>query len=340
LNARYPVYVTSRQVQLAKRPRGQAREDDFDIVDVQLGPPAAGEVLVENRFLSVDPYMRPRMDDRPSYFAPWPLRGALDGDAVGVVVESRDRSVAAGDWVVSERGWRDRFVAPAGELRPLAMPPAGLDHGAYLGVMGATGLTAYLGVEDVLRPAPGDCVFVSTAAGAVGSVAGQLCRLRGARVIGSTSTDEKVALVTRRYGFAAAFEYRRTDPRRALAELAPDGIDGFFDNVGGEQFEAALDAMRVGGRIAKCGGIGAYDGSPVPGPPNLDHFFGKRLTMVGFLVSDHRARVPVFQARMRGWLDAREVVADDTRVEGLETAVTAFLGLFSGSNVGKSITVL
>jgi NADPH-dependent curcumin reductase CurA len=327
-------------VWLVRRPGGRAGADDFAIVEVELPPLAAGEVLVENRFLSVDPYMRPRMDDRPSYFAPWPLRCGLDGDAVGVVLESRGDGLAAGDWVASEHGWRDRFVAPASELRPLTEPPAGLDHGTYLGVMGATGLTAYLGVEDVIRPVAGECVYVSTAAGAVGSVAGQLCRLRGARVVGSTSTAEKVALVTQRYGFTAAFDYRRTDPWEALAELASDGIDGFFDNVGGEQLEAALDAMRVGGRIAKCGSITSYDGSAVPGPQNLHHFFGKRLTMTGFLVSDHRARVPEFQARMRHWLDAGDVVADDTRVDGLEAAVTAFVGLFSGTNVGKSIAVL
>jgi NADPH-dependent curcumin reductase CurA len=332
--------IAARQVQLARRPGPQATEDDFELVDIRLARPAAGEVVVENRFLSVDPYMRPRMDDLPSSFAPWPLHSALDGDAVGTVVASRANGLRPSDWVASEYGWRDRFVASAGELRPVPEPPAGLDHAAFLGVIGATGLTAYLGVEDILQPAPGECVFVTTAAGAVGSVAGQLCRLRGARVVGSTSSGEKLALVTGRYRFDAAFDYRQRDARAALAELAPGGIDGFFDNVGGEQLEAALDAMRLGGRIAKCGAVTSYEGSAPPGPTNLHHIFGKRLIMKGFLVSDHRARVPEFRARMRRWIEDGDVVADDTRVEGLDAAVRAFLGLFTSRNVGKTIVVL
>ena len=335
-----PSGAPARQIELVRRPASQACEGDFRIADVTLPAPRAGEALVENRFLSVDPYMRARMDDRPSYYAPWPLDAALDGDAVGIVVTSRHPVLAPGDWVASEHGWRDRFVAPAAHLRPLPAAPAGFDHGAYLGALGATGLTAYLGVEDVLRPAPGEYVLVTTAAGAVGSVAGQLCRLRGAHVIGSTSTPEKVEHVLGRYHFDAAFDYRLRGTREALAEFAPDGIDGLFDNVGGEQLEAALDAMRIGGRIAKCGAAAEYDAAPPPGPSNLHHFFGKRLTMTGFLVSDHRARAPAFQARMREWLEEGAVVVDETREHGLEAAVPAFLGLFASRNVGKTIVVL
>lgn len=332
---------TTRQIQLARRPRGAAAEGDFELVETVLAPPADGEALVENRFFSVDPYMRLRMSGDSSYFAPWPLRAALDGDAVGVVVRSRAAGLAPGDWVASQHGWRERFVAGAGELRSLGEPPAGHDHGAFLGVMGATGLTAYVGVCDIIVPRPGESIFITTAAGAVGSVAGQISRLLGARTIGSASSDAKVRSVTERYGFDAAFNYRTRSTRRALGEFAPGGIDGLFDNVGGRQLEAALDAMAIGGRIAKCGAASGYDTPTAPpGPRNLHHFFGKRLTMRGFLVSDHHARRPEFERRMRGWLAAGTVVADETRAHGLEAAVPTFLGLFDGANLGKTIVDL
>ncbi len=328
------------QVHLVQRPRERPTTADLALVRVPLPPVGPGEVLVENRFLSVDPYMRGRMRDAPSYFPPWPLHAALDGDAVGVVVASRAAELPAGTWVASEEGLRDRFVAPAGALRPLAPPPPGHTHAAYLGALGATGFTASLGVE-ILDPQPGETVFVTTAAGAVGSVAAQLCKLAGARVIGSTSSPAKAEHAVRAYGFDAVFDYRAEPAAEALARLAPEGIDGLFDNVGGEQLEAALDAMRVGGRIAKCGAITAYNAAErPPGPRNLDHFFGKRLLMRGFLVSDHRDRRPAFEERM--WpLLARGAVRADAHVEhGIARTPTAFVELFEGRNVGKTIVEL
>jgi NADPH-dependent curcumin reductase CurA len=330
--------LRARQVRLARRPEGPAHSRDFELAHVVLPEPRDGEVLVENRFLSVDPYMRARMDDRLSYYSPWKLHAPLHGDAVGVVVESRTSRFKPGDWVAGEHGLRDRFVSPAADLRALRDPPSGFDHSVYLGALGAPGLTAYVGVTEILRPEPGETVFVTTAAGAVGSAAGQICRALEARVIGSTGSAEKVERVISRYRFDAGFDYHVTSTAAALHEHAPDGIDGMFDSVGGKQLEDALDWMNVGGRIAKCGAITGYDtGVPVPGPGNLEHFFGKRLTMKGFLVSDHHDLRPVFEAQMREWLSDGQVVADETRFHGIEQVVEAFLDLFQGRNIGKTV---
>ena len=328
-------------LRLVRRPAGVPEPDDFSLAAEPLPEVGAGEALVANRFLSVDPYMRGRMRDEPSYYAPWPLDAPLDGDAVGVVVASRSPRLAEGDWVASEYGLRDRFVAPAAELRRLPPPPDGLDPSCYLGVLGATGLTAYLGVVDVLRPAPGERVFVSTAAGSVGSIAGQLCKALGAWTIGSAGSEEKVTAALERYRFDAAFDYRREPAGVALARLAPEGIDGFFDNVGGEQLEAAIEHMRVGGRIAKCGAIAGYNSAePPPGPRNLHHFFGRRLKMAGFLVSDHRERRPEFEQRMRAWIESGAVRADQQVLEGLDRIPAAFQMLFDGTNLGKTVVSL
>ena len=328
-------------LQLVRRPVGVPGPEDWELASEPLPDLGEGEALVENRFLSVDPYMRGRMDEAPSYYPPWPLGAPLDGDAAGVVVASRAPALPEGAWVASEHGLRDRFVAAAEGLRPLAPPPAGLDHSCYLDLLGGTGFTAFLGVEDVLVPRPGECVFVSTAAGAVGSVAGQICRAAGARTIGSTGSAGKARIAAERYSFDAVFDYGAEPAAAALDRLAPDGIDGFFDNVGGEQLEAAIERMRVGGRIAKCGAISGYNSAePPPGPRNLHHFFGRRLTMVGFLVSDHRERRPAFEARMREWIERGEVRGDQRRFDGLERIPDAFADLFAGGNVGKTIVSL
>ena len=331
---------TVRYLELVDRPSGTPGPENFALAETTLPPVDRGQVLVENRYLSVDPYMRGRMSNRPSYYAPWPLRSPLDGDAVGVVVASRAPDLPEGQWVASELGLRDRFVASSAVLRRLRPPPADLDPSCHLDVLGGTGFTAYLGVE-ILQPSPGSCIFVTTAAGSVGSIAGQLCKLAGARVIGSTSTAEKARIAEERYGFDAVFEYPVDPAAEALARLAPDGLEGFFDSVGGDQLEAALDHMRIGGRIAKCGAIAGYNtAAPPPGPGNLHHFFGKRLTMIGFLVSDHRDRRPEFEHRMHHWLETGAVRTDRRVFHGLEQIPEAFVDLFAGGNVGKTIVAL
>lgn len=327
-------------VQLARYPEGVPGPEDFELARILLPEPGPGAVLVENRFLSIDPYMRGRMYPGTSYSSPWKIGAPLDGDAIGVVSASRNPELPEGTWVRSELGMRDCFVTTSG-LGVLQDPPKGFDHGVYLGVLGPTGLTAFIGVVGILEPQPGETVLVGSAAGSVGSVAGQIARLKGAYVIGSTSTEKKVRAVRERYRFDAAFNYRARDFGEALDELAPGGIDCFFDNVGGEQLDAALDRMRVRGRIAKCGAISSYNSRRrVPGPGNLHLIFGRRLTIKGFLVSDHRDRRPEIERMMRGWVEGKELVADQTVYDGLGEVGAAFADLFTGGNIGKSVVVL
>lgn len=322
---------------LAGYPEGVPGPEHFELVTESLPELGPGQVLVENRFLSVDPYMRGRMQPGSSYSSPWGLGEPLDGDAVGIVTASRNPDWPEGSWVRSEVGMRDRFIASEG-LQALGDAPDGYDHSAYLGPLGPTGVTAYFGVVEILDPQPGETVLISSAAGSVGSIAGQIARLKGARVIGSTGTAEKARTVSEDYGFDAAFSYRDVDFGHALDELAPEGIDCFFDNVGGEQLEAAIDRMRVHGRIAKCGAISSYNSRKrAPGPTNLHLVFGRRLTIVGYLVSDHRDGRDEIERKMRGWLERGEMKADQTVYEGMGEVGRAFSDLFDGSNVGKSV---
>jgi NADPH-dependent curcumin reductase CurA len=325
------------EIQLVKRPHKSAEPEDFEAVEVPLRRPRSGEITVANKYISVDPYMRLRMDEQSAH-GRWPLRAPLDGDAVGVVVESRASDFREGDWVVSEGGWRSAFVSRGETVQGLQPPPSGYTYSVYLGALGPTGQTAYLGVVDILDAGPGQAIWISAAAGAVGSVAGQIGRLRGAATIGSTSTADKASLLTRRFGFDSAFVYGTDEPLDAVRKWAPQGINGFFDNVGGSQLQAALELLCVGGRIAKCGSIASYDRDRrVPGLTNLDLFHAKRLTMRGFLVSDHKQSRGRFQDLMRGWLESRSIVAVETVVHGFDNIVSAFLGLFDGQNIGKVV---
>jgi NADPH-dependent curcumin reductase CurA len=332
----------SREFQLASRPQGCATRDNFKLVETELPPPAEGEVLVRNRFLSVDPYMRGRMNDVPSYLPPFQLDKPLEGGAVGEVVESRAEGLAPGDFVSSNLGWREAFVAPAREVRKL--DPSVQPLSAYLGVLGATGFTAWVGLNLVDVKA-GDRVFISAAAGAVGSIAGQLAKQRGCRVVGSAGSEAKVRFLLEQLGFDAAFNYKDFRQEgsllKALNAAAPDGIDVYFDNVGGDHLEAALSALRRNGRIIACGAISRYDDeTPPPGPRNLAFMIGKRLTMKGFIVMDWFHQMPDFLADVgllfaAGKLDCRETV-----VEGIENAPQAFLDLLQGGNVGKMVVKL
>jgi NADPH-dependent curcumin reductase CurA len=331
--------ASATQVQLRRRPNGLPAADDFALRRVALSPVGEGDVLVENRFVSVDPYMRGRMQPEASYYAPWPIDGALDGDAVGVVLESRARDIEPGSLVVSEHGLRDRFVASAGDVRPVLDVPEGHTPAVHLGALGATGFTAWIGVDDILNPQPGEHVLVSTVAGAVGGVAAQLCAMRGATVLGSTSTGEKAATVGALLEIDV-FAYRDESPSGALSRLAPGGIDGYFDNVGGAHLDAALAAMRVGGRIAKCGDISSYNSSKSPAGPNLHPVTAKRLLIQGYLVSDHHDRRPEFERTMHDWLARGLVQANVHVVNGLDQVPSAFLELFEGGNIGKTVVAI
>lgn len=328
----------STEIQLVSRPEGWPVPDNFRTVSRELPALAPGEVRVKNLFLSVDPYMRGRMNDVRSYTPPYALGETMTGGAVGRVVESTVESHPVGAHVLHQLGWRDAAQAEAGAFRVLPDVP-GLPLSAFLGTLGMTGLTAYVGLLDIAQMREGDTVFVSGAAGAVGTAVGQIARLKGARrVIGSAGTDEKVALLTEKYGFDAALNYRKGPVRQQLAELAPEGIDVFFDNVGGDHLEAALDAFNDFGRAAICGSIVGYNSTErAPGPDNLANLTTRSLRLEGFTIGNHLHRFPEFSAEMAGWLGSGEVVFDETVRDGIEHAVEAFLDLMRGANTGKMV---
>ena len=332
---------TSREIHLAARPQGWPSHDDFRMVEVEVRGPGPGQIVVRNRWMSVDPYMRGRMNDTPSYVPPFRLGEVMDGGAVGEVVDSRDERFAVGDLVLHGLGWREYALLDAGQARAID-PSRCTSPSEYLGVLGSTGLTAYVGLLDMAAMKPGDVVFVSGAAGAVGSVVGQIAKARGAaRVIGSAGSAAKVAHVQEVYGYDAAFDYHDGPITRRLREAAPDGIDVYFDNVGGEHLEAAVFSLRDHGRVALCGAISVYNAeAAVPGPRNLGLAVSKRLTLRGFIVTDHLARMRQFVPEMAAWLRDGSVRHDETVVDGIDNAVDAFLGMLRGANVGKMIVRL
>jgi NADPH-dependent curcumin reductase CurA len=329
--------ITGREIQLAARPTGWPTADTFRLVEVTLPAPAEGQVLVRNEVMSVDPYMRGRMNDVKSYVPPFQLDAPLDGGAVGRVVESNSPDLAVGDLVLHGYGWRDYVVDDARRFRKVddSFPAS-----AYLGVLGMPGLTAYAGLLDVAGMKAGDTVFVSGAAGAVGSLVGQIAKLKGAaRVIGSAGTAEKVATLTDTLGFDAAFNYKDAPVRRQLRAAAPDGIDVYFDNVGADHLEAAIAVAKPYARMALCGAIADYNEAQ-PGPTNLALIIGKRLTLRGFIVNDHSARMPDLIAEVGPAYAAGTIVAPETAVSGLERAPEAFLAMMRGANLGKMLVTL
>ncbi|MGH7728948.1 MAG: NADP-dependent oxidoreductase [Vulcanimicrobiaceae bacterium] len=324
---------TGREIRLVSRPADWPSPENFALAEVEAGPPAEGEVVVRNVFVSVEPYMRGRMNDTPSYVPPYRIGEALEGGAVGVVVDSREPALPNGTWVSSMLGWRELARGPAAAFRMIDValaPPA-----AYLGVLGVPGFTAWIGLREIANLRAGETLFVSSAAGAVGSIAGQLAKHLGARAVGSAGGPEKVRYLTERLGFDAAFDYRAGKIRAQLAAAAPDGIDVYFDNVGGEQLEAALAALRPFGRIALCGMIAGYN-EPLPGPRNLAFAIGKRLTLRGFIVLDHYARYEEFLREVAPLVRAGTLVAPESIVEGIERAPQAFIEMLrGGTHLGK-----
>jgi NADPH-dependent curcumin reductase CurA len=329
-----------RQIVLASRPSGWPAAENFELTEADRPELADGQVRVRNLFMSVDPYMRGRMNDVKSYVPPFQLGQPLEGGAVGTVVESRSPDLAEGDLVLHNLGWRDEAVLPARHARKIT-PAEGLSPSLYLGVLGMTTLTAYVGLLDIAGFKPGETVFVSGAAGAVGSMAGQIAKLKGAaRVIGSAGTDEKVAWL-REIGFDAAFNYRAGSVLNQLREAAPDGIDVYFDNVGADHLDAALVMLNKHGRVAMSGAIAHYNATEPPaGPSNLNLVITKRLTLRGFIVSDHGHRLPDMIADVGGWLRDGKLSHAETVVDGLDHAPEAFIDLLRGANTGKMLVRL
>ncbi|GAA3796448.1 NADP-dependent oxidoreductase [Cellulomonas soli] len=328
----------STQVQLVARPHGWPTREDFRTVAVELPPLGPGQVRVENAFVSVDPYMRGRMNDQKSYTPPFALGETMTGGAIGTVVASTADGYAVGDVVLHQLGWRDVAQGDAAGFRVVPALP-GVPLSAYLGVLGMTGYTAYVGLTQIAPVAAGETVFISGAAGAVGTAAGQIARLLGAsRVVGSAGSAEKVALLTDRYGFDAALDYKQAPVRAQLPALVPEGVDVYFDNVGGDHLEAALDVMNRGGRVALCGAIAGYNATGrTPGPDNMATIITQGLTLRGFTLGDHLQHYGQFTTDMSAWFQAGRIVFDETVVDGIDHAVDAFLDLLRGANIGKMV---
>ena len=327
--------MTGREIRLAARPRGIPDDELFEVVDVEVPEPADGQLLIRNAYLSVDPYMRGRMSDVRSYVAPYTVGDALAGGAVGQVVASRHERFPEGAWVVHNLGWREWSLSDGRGV--LEVDPSAAPVSTALGVLGMPGFTAWYGLTELGRPREGETVWVSAAAGAVGSAAGQLAKLAGCRVAGSAGSEEKLAWL-RELGFDAVFSYRGGSLRERLREAAPDGIDVYFDNVGGDHLEAAIGAMRTYGRVVACGAISRYnDPEPAPGPRNLSMLFTKRLTVRGFIIADHYDRFGEFLAAVAPLVRDGRVRYRETVVDGIEQAPRAFIGLLQGENIGKML---
>lgn len=324
-----------REVRLRERPTAAASLSHFEVVQVDLPEPAAGEVQVRNLWMSVDPYMRGRMDTNDSYVEPFKIGVALEGGAIGEVVSSNDPGFSPGDLVRSYRGWREGFNASGSELEKLEhlhFPPE-----AYLGATGMPGLTAYIGLTRIAKLRKDDVVFVTGAAGAVGSTAVQIAKACGHRVIGSAGGAEKIALL-RELGCDEVIDYKaEPDFEAALRRVAPQGIDVCFDNIGAEQLDAALAVARPHARFALCGAIYMYNMAPTRGPGNIWRAVDMQITLRGFICTDHLDLVPEFLSKMAEWYAADKIKLLDTVFEGIENAPAAFLGLFEGRNTGKML---
>lgn len=326
---------TSREVHLIQRPEGLPKPSDFAIVETSADDPGEGQVLVQNLYLSIDPAMRPRLS------AQQPLNEPLAGGAIGRVLESRHPSFKAGDYLLHRWSFREYAVIDGEGLRPLATDPD-LPVTVYLHALGGIGFVAYGGLLSIARLKDGEQVFVSTAAGAVGSVAVQVAKIHGCYVIGSTGSDEKCAWLTHELGVDVAINYKKQPIRQALKAAAPNGIDVYFDNVGGDHLDAALPRMNVLGRIAVCGMISAYNnfGSISAPVTTLSNIIYGRVTIRGFVATDFPELRPQFERDMTAWLKEGRVKYRETFHDGIEEAPAALIGLLEGENIGKMMVRL
>ena len=327
----------ARAWHLMRRPDGMPVMEDFAIKDYALPAMAEGMVKVRNSYLSVDPYMRGRMNDVKSYVPPFQIDAPMEGGAVGEVVESRDPGFKLGDQVLHMAGWRDEAVVPAKALNKL--PDLGAPPQAFLGNLGLTGGTAYFGLLDAAQAKEGDVLFVSAAAGAVGSAVVQIAKARGLTVIGSAGGPDKCEFV-RSLGADQVIDYKAGPVVKALAAAAPQGIDVYFDNVGGEHLDAAFALAKQNARFAICGMIGGYNSTDPVAFRYFMRVIAMRIRVQGFIYTDYLPRLAEFYRDMGGWLKSGAVKSRDTEVAGLEATPEAFLGLFSGQNTGKMLVKL
>ena len=330
----------NHEIRLRRRPQGLVSADDFELATTAIPQPGEGQALVRNVYFSVDPYMRGRMNAGKSYVDNFELGGPITGGSVGQVVESHVPGLAEGDFVSGFGGWCEYFVADGSTLSVVDPDLAPLS--SYLGVMGMPGATAYFGLLDIGQPQEGETIFVSAASGAVGSIVCQIGKIKGCRVVGSAGSAQKVKWLQDIAGIDAGLNYKEyattAELRAAIAQRCPDGIDVYFENVGGKHLEATLSLMNLRGRIPLCGMISGYNAdTPTPGPSNLGIAIGNRLRLEGFIVSDFYAQWPAFQAEMSRWIAEGKIQYEETIVQGVENASQAFSRLFSGDKMGKML---
>lgn len=335
------------EIHLKERPLGIASENNFELVRVRVPDLKQGQVLVRNVWMSVDPYMRGRMSETKSYLPPFELNKPLEGDCIGQIIESKNRQFEVGEYLLSNFGWREYWISTgSNDISKIAPTIAPLQ--SYLGIMGRTGLTAYVGllIGELTDSSTSHTVFVSAASGAVGSAACQIAKIKGCHVVGSTSSSQKVKWLIDEAGIDYAFDYRKIGEENISSELrkaCSDGIDIYFDNVGGKHLEAALDNMKVFGRIALCGMISQYNFPqfpstvPGPGPSNLFLAIRRRIKIQGFIVRDHYHVLNEFRTNMSKWIKEGKIKWEETVYEGLENAPKAFIALFTGEKLGKML---
>lgn len=330
----------NRRIVLAARPSGEPKESDFRLEEVPLPVPAEGQVLLRNLYLSLDPYMRGRMNDGPSYAAATVIGGVMTGGTVSRVIESKSAAFQPGDLVSSFTGWQEYAVAGPETLRKL--DPGMPRPSQALGVLGMPSLTAYAGMKHIGLPKPGETVVVGAASGAVGSIVGQIAKRHGCRAVGIAGTPEKCSYVVNDLGFDACLNHRDADLASQLAAACPKGIDIYFENVGGLVFDAVFPLLNVGARVPVCGVIAHYNATqPPPGPDRVPQLMiamiSRRLTFRGFLVSDFIHEYPDFIRDMSAWMAEGAIIYREDIVDGLDQAVTAFQGLLQGKNFGKLV---
>jgi NADPH-dependent curcumin reductase CurA len=331
---------TNIQVRLASRPRGKVTLENFEIVEEPIAKITDGQILVRNLYMSVDPYMRGRMNDVKSYVPPFQLNKVMQAGVIGEVIDSRNAGFTTGDVVSGMLGWENFSVSDGKGLRKIAPGAAPLSY--HLGILGMPGMTAYVGLVGIAKAKAGETVFISAASGAVGSVAGQVAKILGCRVTGCAGSDEKLELMKAEFGYDAGFNYRSSESiPDSVREVCPDGIDVDFENVGGPVFEAVLWNMRNFGRIALCGMIANYNDEKLePGPRGMATIIGRRLTIRGFIVGDEPALCMEYVEKASQWLAEGRMNYRETVAEGVENAPQAFIDLLDGKNVGKQIVKL
>ena len=327
--------MMNRQILLRSRPEGTPSTDNFELVSVAVPPVTEGAVLRRTIYLSLDPYMRGRMSDAESYAASVAIRQVMVGGTVSQVIESKNPAFAAGDFVVGNDGWQDFGLSSGRELRKL--DPALAPISTAIGTLGMPGMTAYVGLLDIGQPKPGETVAVSAASGAVGSVVGQIAKIKGCRAVGIAGSPDKCQYVVDELGFDACVNYKAESFREDLAGACPSGIDVYFENVGGAVFAAVLRLLNVNARIPLCGLIADYNVTKMPSSPNLRPLLVKRALMKGFIVFDHNDRAPAFLKDCSQWVREGRIKYREDIVDGLEQAPSALLRLFDGRNFGKLI---